>query len=173
MHPSRTRPRAPTAGSASHRPDAASEAALAAYAQRGAECAFGNLRMLARAVGAVYEEALRPVDLRAGQLSLMWAIVAAEPVDMGQLAATTLTDQTTLSRTVEKLRRARLVDIARGRDGRRKLLSLSPLGRQRFAAAMPCWEQAQRSVAEWVALGRVQALASRVRRTARRLKAPE
>ena len=53
-----------------------------------------------------YDEALKPVDLRASQLALMWAIVACEPVELGKLGDITHTDQTTLSRTVDKLRQA-------------------------------------------------------------------
>src|SRR5262245_32987886 len=75
------------------------DAAVRAYAQRGRECAYGNLRLMARVVGSVYEDALRPVDLHAGQLSLLWAILATEPVELGRLAGVTHTDPTTLSRT--------------------------------------------------------------------------
>jgi DNA-binding MarR family transcriptional regulator len=139
----------------------ARDAIVDGYAQRGRECAYGNLRMMARVAGTVYEDALRPVDLRAGQLSLMWAIVATEPVEMVRLGAITLTDPTTLSRTVEKLRKAGLVSVRR--DGRRKLLALSAVGRERFAAAMPYWEEAQRRVAALLPIVQIRSLAGRLR----------
>lgn len=142
--------------------------ALDGYAQRGRECAYGNLRLIARVVGTVYEDALRPAQLRPGQLSLMWAIAATEPVEIGRLASITLTDQTTLSRTVEKLRKARLVSVRPGIDARRKVLRLSPLGRRRFAAAMPYWEEAQRRVARLLSVREMRALAVTVRDAARR-----
>jgi DNA-binding MarR family transcriptional regulator len=140
----------------------ADDAALAGYAGRGPECAYGNLRMVARAVGAIYEDALKPVDLRAGQLSLMWAILATEPVEMSRLGRVTLTDPTTLSRTVAKLRKAGWVSVRADRDGRKKVLTLSAAGRARFAAAMPRWEEAQRSVARLVSVTGMRALARRV-----------
>ena len=139
---------------------------VSAYAPRGLECAYGNLRLIARVAGTIYEDALRTVDLRAGQLSLLWAIVATEPVEMGELGSVTLTDPTTLSRTVEKLRKARLVDVRPGRDARRKEVRLTPLGRERFAAAMPHWEAAQRRIASLLPVAQVRALARQVRRTA-------
>jgi DNA-binding MarR family transcriptional regulator len=147
-----------------------SETALDIYTQRGRECAYGNLRMIARVVGSIYEHALRPVDLRAGQLALMWAILAKEPVEMSRLGTVTHTDKTTLSRTVEKLRKAGLVSVRVGSDGRRKLLSLSPLGRERFAAAMPYWEAAQQRAAEFVPLAEIRALARKVRKAAERAR---
>jgi DNA-binding MarR family transcriptional regulator len=142
-------------------------ATLKHYVDRGRDCAYGNVRMIARSVGSLYDETLRPVDLRAGQLSLLWAILATEPVEMVRLGAMTLTDPTTLSRTVANLRRARLVNVRRGNDGRTKMLTLSARGRARFAAAMPYWEEAQRRVEQLLPVLEVRTLARRVHKAAR------
>jgi DNA-binding MarR family transcriptional regulator len=142
------------------------DALLARYARRGSECAYANLRMLARVVGTVYDDALRPVDLRAGQLALMWAILAAGPVEIGRLGAITVTDQTTLSRTIAKLKKARLVSIRAGQDRRVRFVALTTAGRQRFRAAMPYWEDAQRRAGALFPLEEVRVLARRVRHTA-------
>ena len=144
-----------------------SSATLDAYAQRGRECAYGNVRMIARALGSLYDDMLRPADLRAAQLALLWAILATEPIEMVRLGAATFTDQTTLSRTVANLRRAGLVSVRRGTDGRTKLLSLTARGRDRFATAMPYWEAAQRRVERLLPVRGVRALARGVYRTAR------
>jgi DNA-binding MarR family transcriptional regulator len=145
---------------------AATDATVREYASRGRECAYGNLRLITRVIGSVFDEALREVDLHAGQLPLLWAIVATEPVELGQLAGVTHTDPTTLSRTVEKLRKARLVDVRAGTDGRRKEVRVTTLGRERFAAAMPRWEAAQRKAAALLPLAEIRALARQVRRAA-------
>jgi DNA-binding MarR family transcriptional regulator len=140
---------------------------LDGYAIRGNECAYANLKLLTRVVTTLYDEALRPVDLCAGQLALMWAILATEPVEIGRLGATTLTDQTTLSRTVAKLKKARLVSVKAGRDRRVKIVSLTPSGRQRFRDAMPLWEGAQKSAGALLPLAEVRALARQVRKASR------
>jgi len=153
-----------------HPPNAAQrrgDALLNGYAQRGSECAYANLKLLTRVVTTLYDEALRPVDLCAGQLALMWAILATEPVEIGRLGATTLTDQTTLSRTVAKLKKARLVSVRAGRDRRVKVVALTPSGRQRFRDAMPLWEAAQRSAGALLPLAEVRTLARQVRKAAR------
>jgi DNA-binding MarR family transcriptional regulator len=149
------------------RPSAPADPILAAYASRGSECAYANLRMLARVAGTVYDDALRPVDLRAGQLALMWAILATGPVEIGELARITLTDQTTLSRTIAKLRAERLVVVRPGEDRRVKVVSLSDTGRRRFVAAMPYWEEAQRQAARLLPLADVRVLARGVRKASR------
>jgi DNA-binding MarR family transcriptional regulator len=140
---------------------------LDGYAKRGNECAYANLKLLTRVVTTLYDEALRPVDLCAGQLALMWAILATEPVEIGRLGVTTLTDQTTLSRTVAKLKRARLVSVRAGQDRRVKFVSLTPTGRQRFRDAMPLWENAQRSAGAMLPLAEVRTLARQVRKASR------
>jgi len=142
----------------------ADDALLARYARRGSECAYANLKMLARVAATVYDDALRPVDLRAGQLALMWAILATGPVEIGRLGMITVTDQTTLSRTIAKLKKARLVSLRSGDDRRVKLVALTPTGRQRFQAAMPYWEEAQRRASALFPLHQVRTLARQVRR---------
>ncbi len=142
-------------------------AAIAAFARRGDECAYANLKLMTRVLNNLYDEALRPVDLRAGQLALLWAIAAMEPVELGKLSEVILTDQTTLSRTVAKLKKARLVNVRAGRDRRVKLVALTPAGRCRFGEAMPLWEEAQQRAARFVSVGEVRAMARQVRKTAR------
>lgn len=143
------------------------DALLEGYARRGSECGYANLKLLTRVVTTLYDEALRPVGLCAGQLALLWAILATEPVEIGRLGVTTLTDQTTLSRTVAKLKKARLVSVTAAPDRRVKLVSLTPSGRQRFHDAMPLWEEAQRSANALLPLADVRAMARKVRRAAR------
>jgi DNA-binding MarR family transcriptional regulator len=137
------------------------------YVPRGSECAYANLKLLARAVSTIYDEALRPAGLRASQLALLWAIAASEPVELGRLGMLTLTDQTTLSRTVEKLRRERWVSVRPGDDRRVKMISLTAAGRRRFVLAMPLWDVAQKRADELLPLDDVRSMARRVRKLVR------
>ena len=144
-----------------------------AYVPRGRrECAYANVRLASRVIGTIYDDALKPVGLRAAQLALLWAIVAMEPVDMTSLGRETATDQTTLSRTVENLRRAKLVSVQAGEDRRVKVIRLTASGRLRFAAAMPDWERAQAEAAKLLSLEALQGMGRSIRR-ARRSTATE
>jgi DNA-binding MarR family transcriptional regulator len=142
--------------------------ALAALVRRGPDCAFANIRMLGRVVGTFYDEMLKPADVRASQLALMWAIIACEPVEQKALETITRTDQTTLSRTVENLRNAGLVLVGPGSDRRVRLIRLSPRGRRAFVRAMPYWEQAQAELARFLSLQDLRGLARAARRFAAR-----
>ena len=87
-------PRVPASEGGSARKNRAGRGGLRA-ARRDAGTPISGL--LSRVLGSLYDEALRPSGLRASQLALLWAIAAAEPVDLGRLGHVTLTDQTTLS----------------------------------------------------------------------------
>jgi DNA-binding MarR family transcriptional regulator len=140
---------------------------LAEHVPQGRHCGFANTRLLARVVTSFYDEALRPCNLRASQLALLWAIAACEPVDITRLSEVTATDQTTLSRTIDKLRRSGLVDAEAGDDRRVRLMRLSTAGRDRFAEAMPYWNAAQREIERWLSLSTLENLARQARRLAR------
>jgi DNA-binding MarR family transcriptional regulator len=137
------------------------------YIRRGNECAFANVKLLSRVLTTLYDDALRPSGLRASQLALLWAIAAMEPVELSRLGMVTLTDQTTLSRTIANLKRERLVSVRPAVDRRVKMVSLTPSGRRRFEEAMPFWETAQTRVAALLPLDQVRRLARDVRRSAR------
>jgi DNA-binding MarR family transcriptional regulator len=140
---------------------------VARFAPIGRQCAFANARLIGRVVTAFYDEALKAVDLRASQLALMWAIVACEPVEISRLGDVTATDQTTLSRTVDKLRRSGLVEVETGQDRRVRFLRLSTQGRRVFARAMPHWQRAQRGIDRWLSLATLEELERQARRLAR------
>jgi DNA-binding MarR family transcriptional regulator len=162
------RPRRRDSATRPLRPTAAGEAArIDAFVPRGPECAYANARMLGRVVGAFYDEMLRPADLRAAQLALLWAIIAREPVDQKALGRITQTDQTTLSRTVEHLRADGLVVIEPGVDRRTRMIRLSAKGRMAFARALPYWDEAQRKLAGVVSVEELSRLARAARRFAR------
>ena len=137
------------------------------YVPRGRHCAFANVRLVARVVTTFYDEALRPADLRASQLALLWAVAASEPVEITRLGEITATDQTTLSRTIDKLRRSGLVESEAGDDRRVRLIRLSVIGRERFARAMPYWDAAQREIERSLPLATLEQLARQARRLGR------
>jgi len=151
----------------SRRASAVDDTRIAAFVPRGPECAFANVRMLGRIVGAFYDEMLRPSDLRAAQVALLWAIAAREPVDQKALCRITETDQTTLSRTVENLRAAGLVTVDAGIDRRTRLIRLSPQGRRAFARALPYWQEAQAKLAGAISIDELARLARAARRFSR------
>jgi DNA-binding MarR family transcriptional regulator len=107
-------------------------------------CVCHAVRRVARRVSKRYEDALRPVGLKAGQFTILAALERPEPVPLGQLAADLGMDRTTLSKDLRPLERRGLVRSGRAEtDARVRALQLSGDGRALLARAHPLWSAAQ------------------------------
>lgn len=122
------------------------ESSVRAYRARGFDCLCGNMRMASRALTQLYDSYLAPSGLTSGQLPVLWSVIAAEPLSLGEIADWLVMDKTTVSRNVAALAAMGLVDLKPGPDARVKLASSTAKGRKAFAAAMPLWRSAQASV---------------------------
>jgi DNA-binding MarR family transcriptional regulator len=104
--------------------------------------------MATRAAARVYDDALRPAELRTTQFSLLARLEADGPASLSRLADRLAIDRTTLRRELDPLQARGLVGLEPGLDRRRRVVSLTPAGEARLAAAYPLWRQAQREVRE-------------------------
>jgi DNA-binding MarR family transcriptional regulator len=109
----------------------------------GRTCACFKVRKAARAVTKLYEEALRPIGLRATQFSLLMATRVTGPVTVVKLAQITVMDRTTLTRNLQILEKRRLIEINPGKDRREREVTLTALGMEILTQAVPLWEEAQ------------------------------
>jgi DNA-binding MarR family transcriptional regulator len=107
-------------------------------------CACHRIRMAARAVTRGYDDALRPLGLRATQLALLAAIDAEGALSITSLARLAGMDRSTLSRNLAPLERDGLVALGAEGWRRSRTLDLTSKGRSRLAEALPLWESAQR-----------------------------
>jgi DNA-binding MarR family transcriptional regulator len=102
--------------------------------------------MAMRSVTRAYDEALRPLGLRATQLLLLVAIAAEGAMSISALADTIGMDRSTLTRNVQPLEEEGL--IQRGGEGwrRSRALKVTSAGRALMSKAIPLWESAQENL---------------------------
>src|SRR5690242_13012002 len=74
-------------------------------------CLCLHVQRAARALGRLFDDALRPVGLTNGQFSLLMSLNRPEPPPMGPVASLLAMDQTTLTAALKPLQRRGLVDI--------------------------------------------------------------
>lgn len=103
----------------------------------------GSLRRTARALTQLYEEALRPLGLRATQHTILQALERAGEVSQGRLGEILSMDSTSLTRTLAIMKRAGWVSEQRGEDRRERRIRLSKAGEAKLKRAMPVWEKVQ------------------------------
>jgi DNA-binding MarR family transcriptional regulator len=106
-------------------------------------CMCASFRRATRALTQLYDEALRPVGLRATQFTILQALSLAGEVSQGGLAQILAMDSTTLTRTLRIMGREGWIAERRGQDRRERLLRLANAGRHQFNRALPSWEKAQ------------------------------
>ncbi len=109
------------------------------------QCLCENLRMTARAVTAVYDDALRPVGLRVTQFSLLARASSMGPVESWRLSEALGLDKTTLPRNLRPLERRRLITIEPGEDRRTRLVRVTPAGEKLLKEAAAYWRSVQAS----------------------------
>ena len=114
--------------------------------------------MISRAVSTVYDDAFRPLGVRAGQMNILTAIAQLDGAPPGRLAHLLCMDKSTVSRDVTRMRTAGWIEARPGDDGRSHELHLTPKGRRLLKRAAPAWKQAQSEARKLVGASGVKAL---------------
>src|SRR5512143_183563 len=111
------------------------------------ECIANKVRLLNRAVTAVYDEALRPHQLKISQMSMLITVSAMGSASPGTLGRALHMEKSTLSRNVDRMRARGWLEVTPGEDGRTIELSVTARGHQLLREAHPAWDRAQRRAA--------------------------
>jgi DNA-binding MarR family transcriptional regulator len=103
----------------------------------------GSFRRTARALTQLYEDALRPLRLRATQMTILQALSRTGETSQGRSGEMLAMDSTSLTRTLAIMRRHGWIAERRGRDRRERRLRLSGAGKKTLRRAEPLWEEVQ------------------------------
>jgi DNA-binding MarR family transcriptional regulator len=106
-------------------------------------CMCSNFRRTTRALTQLYEQALRPVGLRATQFTMLQALSRTGEISQNQLGKILAMDSTSLTRTLAIMVRQGWVAERRGEDRRERWLSLADAGQRQLDSALPAWEEVQ------------------------------
>jgi DNA-binding MarR family transcriptional regulator len=102
--------------------------------------------MAARAVTRAYDDALRPVGLRATQLAVLVAVGDEGTMSITALAKLMGMDRTTLTRNLRPLEKEGLIAVGLEGWRRSRTLEITKKGRSLLREALPYWKQAQQSL---------------------------
>lgn len=107
-------------------------------------CLAVRLRALSRHVSTIYDEALRPFQVKVSQLNVLVAIGATGGTSPARLAGLLTLEKSTLSRNVDKLVDRGWVHVEGA--GRGQQLTLTAEGAALVKTALPAWRRAQAEV---------------------------
>lgn len=121
-------------------------------------CTNLKLRQLMRSVARHYDLEVGKTGLRGTQYSLLSYVCKLGPIRPGELARAMKIDPSTLTRNLQPLVASGWVELAAGSDGRSRLISVTPAGRDKRSEAQRRWKVAQDGINQVLGLERVLAL---------------
>ena len=128
------------------------------------ECVAVRLRMLNRVITNIYDNALRPLDLKVSQMNILVAAAKMGTARPLEICDYLHLDVSTLSRNVERMKARGWLEVVPDEDGRSQPFQLTPQGRRLLEKAVPAWNEAQQQVARILGDGFVHQLNRAVKR---------
>ena len=108
------------------------------------ECIAVRLRMLNRGVTNIYDEALRPLDLKVSQMNILVVAARLGTASPGAVGRILHLDASTLSRNLERMRRRGWLEaIEDASDARLQPFRVTAAGLTLLERAYPSWREAQ------------------------------
>lgn len=106
-------------------------------------CAAIRTRMAARLVSRYFDDALRPLNLKNTQLSLLVALKVGAPDSISAFADRMGIERTTLTRNLQLLDKKGLIEVGPEGYRRARAMTLLPKGQAILEKALPLWREAQ------------------------------
>ena len=107
------------------------------------DCLAVRVRLLSRTITAIYDDALRPLGLTAGQLNVLVVIANRGPASPGDIARRLNMEKSTVSRNLARMRDNEWITVTAGESGHQQRLTLNRRGKALHERALPAWEEAQ------------------------------
>jgi DNA-binding MarR family transcriptional regulator len=121
-------------------------------------CLNFKSKQLARALTRLYDAELSKAGLKTTQFTLLAKVFNQGPIPPGKLAILMELEKSTMTRNLQPMIKAGLVEFEMNLKVRRKVISLTQTGRDKFIEADMYWNTAQQIVAEILGNERVNAL---------------
>ena len=113
-----------------------------------AECIAYRVRRLNRVITNIYDRALKPLGLKVNQANILAMLSLTDHASSADIARMLLMEKSTVSRTVDRMKKNGWLSVAGHGDGPSQVVSVTPQGRKLMAAAHAQWKKAQKQAAE-------------------------
>lgn len=130
------------------------------------ECTAYRLRIINRAISKLYDDALRPFELRIAQLNTLVVVMQTQGLTPNELSVRMHMDASTVSRNVERMCNSGWLKLADIDDARSHEIQITEKGMKLIADVAPAWEAAQRDAEELLGVSIGKAIARGANRLA-------
>ena len=130
------------------------------------ECTAYRLRIINPAISKLYDDALRPYELRIAQLNTLVVVMQTQGLTPNELSQRMHMDASTVSRNVERMCKSGWLKLADIDDARSHEIQITEKGMKLIADVAPAWEEAQREAEEMLGVSIGKAIARGANRLA-------
>ena len=113
-----------------------------------AECIAYRVRLLNRVITNIYDRALQPLGIKINQANILTMLSLSDNASSTDIAMVLSMEKSTVSRTVDRMRKNGWISVAGHGDGPSQVVSVTPQGRKLMAAVHTQWKKAQKRAAE-------------------------
>ena len=113
-----------------------------------AECIAYRVRLLNRVITNIYDRALQPLGIKVNQGTVLTMLSLTDRASSADIARVLLMEKSTVSRTVNRMRKNGWINVAGHSDGPSQVVSITPEGREIMAAMHAQWKKAQQQASE-------------------------
>ena len=107
------------------------------------QCLAARIRILNRAITALYDDALRPLGVKVSQMNILVATAKLGVAPPGRICDILHMDASTLSRNAERMMAQGWLEVVPDDDARMQPLRVTKEGMKLVRRAAPSWEKAQ------------------------------
>jgi len=113
-------------------------------------CAAFNFRRVSRAVTTLFDKAIQDSGLRSTQFAILTAVAKTQPVSISTIGNLLVIDVTTLTRSLNLLKKLGYLTISPRGAKRQRFLNLTAEGEKALARAVPLWRKIQQSFVDQI-----------------------
>ena len=111
-------------------------------------CISARLRLMNRIVAGIFDEALRPHEIKVSQLTILVIVAGTDNPTSKELCGILNMDTSTFSRALTRMKKNRWLDTEPSGDGKILNIKITSAGLKKLEAAWPDWQKAQEKATE-------------------------
>jgi DNA-binding MarR family transcriptional regulator len=128
------------------------------------ECIAVRVRLLSRVVTNLYNDALRPLGVKANQVTILVLLISSEKLSPGDVGQTLHMEKSTVSRNIERMRAKGWIEKQRGDGDSSHFLVVTREGMDLLTAVHAKWLEAQKQARSLLGAAGVERIAELTRR---------
>ena len=109
-------------------------------------CKCLRMRQASRISTQFYDKKLRPTKIKITQFTILSLIASGEGKTVNSLSESLLMDRTTLTRSLDVLKKLKLIENLKNNDARKRTVQLTSKGFETLDKAIPMWKEAEEEI---------------------------